>query len=62
MGRTEKVLVEGYSKNTATAYSGRTDGFKLINFEGTEDLVGKIVDVKVTAGKTFSLEGEIVRD
>ena len=60
VGRVERVLVEGYSKNTATAYSGRTDGFKLINFEGSEDLVGKIVDVKVTAGKTFSLEGEIV--
>lgn len=60
VGRVEKVLVEGYSKNTAAAYSGRTDGFKLINFEGAEDMVGKIVDVKVTAGKTFSLEGEVV--
>ncbi len=60
VGRVEKVLVEGYSKNTAMAYSGRTDGFKLINFEGTEDMVGKIVDVKVTQGKTFSLEGEVV--
>ncbi|MBP3384676.1 MAG: tRNA (N6-isopentenyl adenosine(37)-C2)-methylthiotransferase MiaB [Firmicutes bacterium] len=62
VGRVEKVLVEGYSKNTATAYSGRTDGFKLINFEGSEDLVGKIVNVRVTAGKTFSLEGEIVSE
>jgi len=60
VGRVEKVLVEGYSKNTAMAYSGRTDGFKLINFEGSEDMVGKIVDVKVTQGKTFSLEGEVV--
>jgi tRNA-2-methylthio-N6-dimethylallyladenosine synthase len=62
VGRVEKVLVEGYSKNTAMAYSGRTDGFKLINFEGTEDMVGKIIDVKVTAGKTFSLEGEVVTE
>ena len=62
VGRIEKVLVEGYSKNTAMAYSGRTDGFKLINFEGTEDMVGQIIDVKVTAGKTFSLEGEVVTE
>ncbi len=62
VGRVEKVLVEGYSKNTAMAYSGRTDGFKLINFEGTEDMVGQIIDVKVTAGKTFSLEGEVVTE
>ena len=62
VGRVEKVLVEGYSQKTAMAYSGRTDGFKLINFEGTEDMVGKIIDVKVTAGKTFSLEGEVVSE
>lgn len=62
VGRVEKVLVEGYSKNTAMTYSGRTDGFKLINFEGTEDMVGRIVDVRVTQGKTFSLEGEVVTE
>lgn len=62
VGRVEKVLVEGYSKNTAMTYSGRTDGFKLINFEGTEDMVGKIVEVRVTQGKTFSLEGEVVAE
>ena len=62
VGRVEKVLVEGYSKNTAMTYSGRTDGFKLINFEGNEDMVGRIVDVRVTQGKTFSLEGEVVTE
>ncbi len=62
VGRVEKVLVEGYSKNTAMTYSGRTDGFKLINFEGIEDMVGRIVDVRVTQGKTFSLEGEVVTE
>lgn len=60
VGRVEKVLVEGTSKNSDTAYTGRTEGFKLINFPGTSDLEGKIVDVKVTAGKTFSLEGEVL--
>lgn len=59
-GRFEKVLVEGSSKNNDATYTGRTDGFKLINFEGTEEMVGKIVDVQVTEGKTFSLEGKVV--
>lgn len=58
-GRTEKVLVEGNSKNNHMTYTGRTEGFKLINFEGNQDMVGKIVDVKVTRGKTFSLEGQV---
>lgn len=60
VGRVEQVLVEGTSKNNNLAYTGRTEGFKLINFQGTPDLVGKIVPVKVTAGKTFSLEGEVI--
>lgn len=60
VGRVEKVLVEGVSKTSSQTYTGRTEGFKLINFAGSEDLVGKIVDVKVTEGKTFSLEGEVL--
>ena len=60
MGRVEQVLVEGISKNNSLTYTGRTEGFKLINFQGNPDLVGKIIPVKVTEGKTFSLEGEVV--
>ncbi|MCO7122584.1 tRNA (N6-isopentenyl adenosine(37)-C2)-methylthiotransferase MiaB [Ihubacter massiliensis] len=60
VGKTEKVLVEGISKTSDQTYTGRTEGFKLINFSGTPDLTGKIVDVKVTEGKTFSLEGEVL--
>lgn len=58
-GRVEKVLVEGPSKNDSRTYTGRTEGFKLINFPASPDLQGKIIDVKVTAGKTFSLEGQV---
>ena len=60
VGKVEKVLVEGVSKTSAQRYTGRTEGFKLINFPGTPKLAGKIVDVKVTEGKTFSLEGEVL--
>ena len=48
------------SKTNSRTYTGRTDGFKLVNFKGTPDMVGKIVDVKITEGKTFSLEGEVL--
>lgn len=68
LGRIEKVLVEGFSKNNPFALSGRTDGFKLVNFstEGTsfenhsQDLIGKTIDIEITVSKTFSLEGRIV--
>lgn len=59
VGKTVKVLVDGPSKNNSAALGGRTEGFKLINFEGPQDLIGKLVDVEVTAGKTFSLEGRL---
>ena len=68
LGRVEKVLVEGRSKNNPFAFSGRTDGFKLVNFpvEGTpyeemgDDLIGKTIDIEITKAKTFSLEGRPV--
>ena len=59
-GRVEKVLVEGPSKKNSKTYTGRTDGFKLVNFEGTPDMINQIVEVEITEGKTFSLDGKVV--
>lgn len=59
--RTVKVLVEGESaRGEKGTYSGRTDTFKLVNFDSDEDLTGKMVDIKITDAKTFSLFGELV--
>ncbi len=59
-GKVVKVLCEGASKRKKNRLSGRTDGFKLVNFAGSEDLIGSFVDVRITEGKTFSLDGELV--
>ena len=58
--RVEKVLVDGVSKNDKSTLTGRTDGFKLVNFAGKKEMIGSIVDVKITDAKTFSLFGEVV--
>ena len=60
-GRVEEILVEGKSKRNENTLSGRTDGFKLVNFPGDESRIGKFVKVRITEGKTFSLDGEIVK-
>lgn len=60
VGRVEKVLVEGQSKKDESTLTGRTDGFKLVDFPGDSSLIGQIVDVEITEGKTFSLRGKIV--
>ncbi len=61
-GRIEKVLVEGMSKKNDETLTGRTDGFKLVDFAGNPELIGQIVDVEITEGKTFSLTGRIVQE
>ena len=58
-----EVLVEGKSKTDDTKFSGRTRQNKLVNFAVKDidaDLVGKLVDVKITETLSFSLNGEMV--
>ncbi len=57
-GQVLDVLVEGPSKTNSKTYSGRTESGKLVNFKGTPELVGQIIPVKITEGKTFSLFGD----
>lgn len=59
VGRIEKVLVDGPSKNNSKTYGGRTESFKLVNFRGTPDMIGQVIDVLITGANTFSLEGEV---
>ena len=58
VGSTVPVLVEGVSEKKGILF-GYTDTNKLINFEGDSSVIGKIIDVKVTSAKTWSLDGEI---
>lgn len=60
VGRKELVLVEGLSKNNDHVLTGRTAGFKTVNFPGEENLIGEIVEVEITKGKSFSLDGKLV--
>lgn len=60
VGQTVNVLVEGYSKRNKNILSGYSDSNKLVNFKGDENSVGKIVKVKITKAKSFTLEGEQV--
>ena len=59
VGKTVPVLVEGKNTNGKDGLYGYTDTNKLINFNGDESLTGKIILVKVTDAKTWSLDGEI---
>ena len=40
--------------------AGYTSTSKLVNFIGPNDIIGKLVKVKITNTKTWSLEGELI--
>lgn len=53
------VLIEGESNKKGMLY-GYTETNKLVNFNGTKELIGEIRDVLITDAKSFSLDGELV--
>lgn len=56
-GQVLDVLVEGPSKTNSKTFTGRTESGKVVNFKGSSDLVGRIIPVKISESKTFSLFG-----
>lgn len=59
---TLRVLCDGPSKNNAGVYSGRTDGGKIVFFDGEESDVGEFLKVYIERADTFALYGKIVRN
>ena len=58
-GTLQEVLVEGASRKDSSRLTGRTSGNKVVNFEGTEALIGQLVHVRILEGHITSLLGEI---
>lgn len=59
-GRTESVLVEEVNEQDNHLVTGRLSNNFIVHFPGTEDLVGKIINVKLKECKGFYFYGEIV--
>ena len=60
IGTTQKILVEGYSKNNQDMLTGRTDTNKVVIFEGSEELIGKIINIKIISEHKWYLKGEVL--
>ncbi len=54
-----KVLVEGRSARNANGLSGHSTCHKVVNFEGSSELLGNVVDVEITDIKANSLFGRL---
>lgn len=57
-GKVTEVLVEGFSKNDESKFTGRTRNGKLVNFTGENIKAGDLVNVKIVRAQPFSLIGE----
>jgi tRNA-2-methylthio-N6-dimethylallyladenosine synthase len=58
--KTLRVLVDGRSKNNPDKFSGRTDGNKIVLFDGDDSMIGQFINVKISKAQTFALLGEVV--
>ena len=56
MGKTFRCLVDGTDRGLLTA---RTEGGRLVRFEGCESLIGGYHNITITGSTTWSLTGEI---
>ncbi|KAA0264472.1 tRNA (N6-isopentenyl adenosine(37)-C2)-methylthiotransferase MiaB [Hafnia alvei] len=61
VGTVQRILVEGVSRKNVMEISGRTENNRVVNFEGSPDLIGTFVDVEITEVRTNSLRGVLVR-
>ena len=52
------VLIEGLSDKGNNKVFGYTDTMKLVNVTNAQNDIGKIINVKITDAKSFSLDGE----
>ena len=59
VGKTLRVLGEGKSKTNEAKMSARTEGNRIVLFDGDESLTGKFIDLKITKSAPFALIGEI---
>ena len=55
----QNVLVEGKSKTNENMLTGRTETNKVVNFEGTEDIIGRIVNIEITSQHIWYLKGKV---
>ena len=60
IGKTGEVLVEGCDEKQNTTVFGKLSNFKMVYFDGSPELVGKKVNVRITDTQNNSLIGEMI--
>ena len=59
VGTIQTILVEGLSKKDNKQLRGRTENNRVVNFKGSQDLIGQFIDVEITEALPNSLRGSL---
>jgi len=67
VGTEQRILVTGFSKKDPGELQGRTENNRVVNFRASQsrqdsELIGRFIDVRITAANPNSLRGERVDD
>jgi tRNA-2-methylthio-N6-dimethylallyladenosine synthase len=60
VGTRQRILVEGASKKDPGELSGRTENNRVVNFAGPPRLIGRLIDVTISAALPHSLRADAV--
>ena len=59
-GSVQSVLIDGPSRKNPAELAGRTENNRVVNFAGAAELIGEMVNVKITRALPNSLRGELL--
>lgn len=62
IGSTQRILVTGPSKKNSQQLSGRTDCNRVVNFDGSQALIGQFVFVNISEALPNSLRGRLTEN
>jgi len=60
IGQVIRILCLGRSKRDPHLYSGRNQGYQVVNFKSVADVIGRFVEVRILSCGPYSLIGETV--
>lgn len=60
IGSVQRVLVDRPARKDPNEISGRTENNRVVNFAGSQSLIGQFADVRITSALPNSLRGELM--
>jgi tRNA-2-methylthio-N6-dimethylallyladenosine synthase len=60
IGTVQRILVEGPSVKDVNELQGRSENNRVVNFAGPKELIGTLVNTRITESYNYTLRGEII--